>query len=204
MKSQLKKLSLPQSLEEFSTIDTGNITLSQWSGAVNFVFVDDSLLLIKRSETMQSHKGQVAFLGGHKLINETCPITTAKREFEEETGLSSELLSTYGISHPVVTLRSKFIFPVVSYLDMDKRVLLDQIVSNGEWVEAILYPVNELLRPQNWVRGESSAYSIYFHPILHNRYLSKSQDVDKPYMLWGATARMIWKFFKNYPLNVKS
>lgn len=204
MKTQLSELYLPQTLDELSALDAGNQTISHWSGAVNFIFVEDSVLLIKRSETMQSHKGQIAFVGGHKLKTEINPVDTALREFEEETGIKSDMLTTYGLSHPVKTLRSRFIIPVVSHIDMNKDELLKKIVSNGEWVEALTYPVCEILDENKWVRGKSSSYSIYFHPILQNTYLSKSEEVDTTYLLWGATARMIWKFFKNYPLNAKS
>lgn len=204
MKSQLSELYLPQTLKELSALETGNQTISQWSGAVNFIFVEDSVLLIKRSETMKSHKGQIAFLGGHRLKVESNPIDTALREFEEETGLSASKLTTFGLSHPVKTLRSRYIIPVVSHIDMNKNELLKNVVSNGEWVEALTYPISEILDESKWVRGKSSSYSIYFHPILQKTYQSKSQDVDVSHLLWGATARMIWKFFKNYPLDAKS
>lgn len=198
MKTRLKKLKLPQSIKDFTSIDTGNITVSQWAGAVNFLFIRDRLLFIKRSETMASHKGQLAFLGGHRKESEIEPLETALREFSEETGLDSDLLDVIGLSYPVYTSNYNIIFPVISYIDMGLQEFLDSIESNGEWVEALLYPVSSLAEIDKWVRGDASNYSIFFHPIIKNMYISKSGNTSESHLLWGATAQMIWKFFKNY------
>ncbi len=198
MKTRLNNLNLPQSLKDFSSIDTGNITVSQWAGAVNFLFIRDHLLIIKRSETMASHKGQLAFVGGHKKENENEPLETALREFNEETGLSEELPEIIGLGHPVYTANYNIIFPVITYVDMELNKFLESIESNGEWTEALLYPVNDLADIDKWVRGSASEYSIFFHPILKGMYHSKSGNTSESHLLWGATAQMIWKFFKNY------
>lgn len=198
MKTRLKNLNLPKSLNDFSNIDTGNITISQWAGAVNFLFVRDHLLIIKRSETMASHKGQLAFVGGHKKESEIEPLDTAIREFTEETGLDGGLLEIIGLSAPVYTQNKNIIFPVVTYIDMNHSEFLNRIESNGEWVEAFLYPVKDLGEVDKWVRGSASQYSIFFHPLIKGNYYAKSGNTSESHLLWGATAQMIWKFFKNY------
>ena len=45
-----------------------------WSGAVNMVFVEDSILLIKRTDDMPSHKGQVGFLEGTSIMERSIPL----------------------------------------------------------------------------------------------------------------------------------
>lgn len=198
MKSRLEILNLPKSLNDYSSIHTGNIPFSQWSGAVNFLFIRDHLLIIKRSETMASHKGQLAFVGGHRKDNEIEPLETAIREFSEETGLDGSVLEVIGLSEPVYTQNNNIIFPVISYVDMELETFLGSIESNGEWVDAFLYSADELGKGHKWVRGSASQYSIFFHPLVKGCYYSKSGNTSESHLLWGATAQMIWKFFNNY------
>lgn len=203
MKTHLKKLNLPQNLSDLTSIDTENISISQWSGAVIFLFVQDHLFLIKRSETMASHKGQLAFIGGHKKKDEEDPIVTAKREFEEETGFNSDLLDILGLSLPVRTTSQSIIVPVVSYVDMELDAFLKNVESNGEWTDGILASVDDLTNWDHWVKGQAfsdnfKTHNVLFFPIASMTHMTKNVDSDVNHLLWGATARMIWKFFKNY------
>jgi 8-oxo-dGTP pyrophosphatase MutT (NUDIX family) len=203
MNTHLDKIKLPQNLTELMAIDTENIDISKWSGAVNFLFAQDHLFLIKRSETMLSHKGQIAFLGGHKKDNEVDPIKTAKREFEEETGLSSEILNIIGLSHPTRTSGRSIIIPVVSFIDTAPEVFLNQVTSNGEWTDAMVVPVSYLKNKEYWVSGnayyDNKALSkVLFFALEATDLVTKRPRDNRDYILWGATAKMIWKFFKNY------
>lgn len=203
MKS-LSSLNLPKNLE--ISADGENKLESLWTGAVVFLFVQDNLLLIKRSETMPSHRGQMAFVGGHKQGDEN-PWETAQREFNEETGLSQDLLNFEGVLDLVQTSTRSRIFPVVCSLDMEPSDFISKIESNGEWDEAILYPFKNLLRFKRWsfAKGvmEKHERLIKFYPIMRNNYISSSGDVDRNHLLWGATAKMIWNFFNYYHEDVK-
>lgn len=179
----------------------------QWTGAVVFLFVRDHVLLIKRSETMPSHRGQIAFVGGHKIEGET-PWETAKREFWEETSMDPELLSFAGFLDVVRTSSMSKICPVVCSLDAEPASFIKAIKSNGEWSEALLVPFECLLQKEHWTVARSvlsdSEYLIKFYPIMRNTYLAHSGSSNKDHLLWGATAKMIWNFFKFYGDCAKS
>lgn len=203
----MQNINLSQNISELIDlcrgIDTEIKSISQWSSAVNFLFVQDNLFLIKRSEHMSSHKGQLAFVGGHRHETETDPIVTAQREFQEETGIDSNLLQTYGLSYAVRTTSHKVIIPVVSYLEMDPKSFLNTISSNGEWTNGILVNHKDITRWDYWVRANATyenfcSGSVLFFPISSVTYLSKIKNSSDQLLLWGATAKMIWKFFKNY------
>jgi 8-oxo-dGTP pyrophosphatase MutT (NUDIX family) len=209
MITHLKNLGLPQSIESFTDSDTEKNKLLQWSGAVNFLFVRDHILLIKRSESMQSHKGQLSFIGGHRKAQEVDPILTAKREFIEETGLTDHLLTVIGLTEPVFTSYNQLIFPVLSYVDLNPTQFLTSLRSNGEWDEALMFPYQQLRDHSLWTQGEgvmssTEPSSILFYPLIPESYQAKSGQTKNSHLLWGATAKMIWKFFKKYDQDVKS
>ncbi|MEX1099918.1 MAG: NUDIX domain-containing protein, partial [Bacteriovoracaceae bacterium] len=166
--------------------------------------VRDHILLIKRSESMPSHSGQIAFVGGHKLAQET-PWATAKREFEEETGLSSEKLMFIGLLDMVKTASQSLISPNLCYFDMDPQLFIKSVKSNGEWSEAILLPFESLQNLKLWTSAKSlrrgSENLILFYPIMRGCYISYSGDNEKDHLLWGATAKMIWNFFNFYTIG---
>lgn len=204
MKS-LFNLNLPIELEPSANFDAKPET--QWSGAVVFLFVREHILLIKRSETMPSHRGQIAFVGGHKIEGET-PWETARREFSEETSFDPGSLRFIGFLDVVRTSSRSRICPVVCSLDMDPQEFVKNIKSNGEWDEAMMVPFSGLLSRDSWTFARSvlpdSEHLIKFYPIMRGSYISNSGDNGKDHLLWGASAKMIWNFFKFYGEGAKS
>ena len=53
-------------------------------------------LLTKRSETVESHRGQIAFPGGMEALDDASPWETAIRETEEEIGLPRKAILRIG------------------------------------------------------------------------------------------------------------
>ena len=155
---------------------------------------------------MPTHAGQVAFVGGHKSIEDESSIETALRELEEETGVQSKDIEVIGIIRPVYTSMKKSIIPVISYIDKDPHEFLRDIKSNGEWNDAYLVPIEYLEDKERWSFGKSyyqeSSYKIRFCPLVSHTILSKS-GMAKIDLLWGATARMIWNFFKYHYVDDK-
>ena len=198
---------LAQNLKELSDITQNHYIEQTWSGAVNMVFVEDKILLIKRTDDMPSHKGQVGFLGGHKHAGETDPIVTAFRELHEESGIDSENFEFLGLLEPVTTNNKRLIIPVVSRYRHDKESLVDQMVSNGEWSHFILVESSFLADPANWQTARMwrhQQYTVFFVPLMKTQSLYHPDILEEhEYMLWGATAKMIWNFFKNNPQDVK-
>tara|TARA_B100001971_G_C18266522_1_gene593267 strand:- start:2763 stop:3386 length:624 start_codon:yes stop_codon:yes gene_type:complete len=204
MKS-LFNLNLPKDLIPSAKLDERPD--KDWAGAVVFLFVGEYLLLIKRSESMPSHSGQIAFIGGHKLEGES-PRQTAVREFEEETGLEARNLKVIGILDTVKTASSSLIYPCLCHIDMEPADFIKTIKSNGEWDEAMLVPFRDLLKYEKWTFAKSirpdEQNPIFFYPIMRNTYISRTGEEGKDHLLWGATAKMIWNFFKFYELSVTS
>ena len=193
MNISLSHISVYKSLTELSS-DSLN-----WRGAVIICIVEDSIAFIKRNESMPSHKGQIAFFGGHKSEFETDPIETAKRELIEETGLDLSLFDFWGMTTPVQTLKAKWIVPVVAKYSGTKKEFLHSVKSNGEWDDLILTPIDFLIKSKNWqianVSG-SKNYQIYFSSLNQYNSASKFCDSEFNYVLWGATAKMLVYFFQ--------
>lgn len=158
-------------------------------------------MLIKRSHTMPTHPGQMAFFGGHKQANEVHPFTVAMREFEEESSLSASNIRCLGLMGPVFTARKQAIIPVIAELNMDHSDFLKTAVSNGEWSDLIAVPWTCLNRPEFWshatIYGQTSS-SILFKPIAAGTYSHFQERDDAEFLLWGATARMVWKYLALY------
>ena len=64
------------------------------------------IILIKRSMSVTSHKGQMAFPGGKAEANDEGPIDTAKRESYEEININPELLKFQYLLSPVTSSNS--------------------------------------------------------------------------------------------------
>jgi 8-oxo-dGTP pyrophosphatase MutT (NUDIX family) len=172
----------------------------EWKGAVLFLINEDHVFLIKRSEEMPTHGGQIAFVGGHKKIGESTPWEVAQREFEEETQHTREIIEFLGYLPVVMTARMQPIVPVVGKLNISTAQFLNEIKSNGEWDDVLAYPWAELMKEEAWEyawRHGHSSSAVMFHPIRIGSYLPLDQN-GKPHLLWGATAHMIWCFLRLY------
>ncbi len=172
----------------------------EWKGVVLFLCNEEHVFLIKRSEQMPTHSGQVAFVGGHKHEHETDSWLVALREFEEETHHSGDVIEFLGYLHPVMTARSQPILPVMAHLKISTTEFLKDIKSNGEWDDIIAYPWAELIEESNWEfawRHSLSSVPVMFHTIRPKTFLPIEKNV-KSHILWGATASIIWNFLRLY------
>lgn len=169
-----------------------------WKGAVLFLITEEMVILIKRSEKMPTHGGQIAFVGGHRTSHENDPWITALREYGEETGLESTHLEFLGYLPVIMTARLQPIIPVMAKLNQPLEDFFSQVKSNGEWDQILAYPWKEILQGESWNFAWRHGYTktpILFHTIKANSYFPKS---EKSHLLWGATAGMIWDFLRLY------
>ena len=165
-----------------------------------FLCNEEHVFLIKRSQTMPTHSGQIAFFGGHKKLGENHPFDVACREYAEETQLPLDSMECLGLLAPVMTARLQPIVPVVAKLKIPTEEFFSSIKSNGEWDEILAYPWVELMKESQWEfawRYGHSKSAVMFHLLQGSRSLSLEQNV-KDHLLWGATAQMIWNFLKLY------
>ena len=152
------------------------------------------VLLNKRSELVEHHKGEMSFPGGAKDPEDGVFINTALRETEEEMGIKIQDIMILGQLDDVIT-RSNFVVKVfVGTIDYPYEFNPSDI----EIAEVVEIPITELLAVKNqyvetrW-DGVESIDSI-------------SYGYDR-YFIYGATATILSQFLdvisNNFSLEVQ-
>lgn len=165
-----------------------------------FLCDNENVYLIKRSESMPIHSGQIAFVGGHKHVHEIDPWIVAQREYEEETSLARDTIEFCGYLPAILTSRLRPIVPVMTKLLIPAQEFIASARSNGEWDDIIAYPWKELVVEANWEFGWRSGFTrrpVMFHTIHSKTFISPNGNIQ-PHLLWGATAGIIWDFLRLY------
>lgn len=196
-------ITLPQSIIELhrenSHLNNSDSVLN-WSGAVNLIILEKEIVFIKRSEDVPTHKGQIGFMGGHKMEKED-PIECALREFNEESSLNSNQLKPLGLLGPVQTSIGSTIIPVLSHLNVNKLEFFNKIQSNGEWDEVFSIKIENFFKLDRWVNGiwknhQGDKGNILFYPIEKSEIFTINELKNEDYLLWGVTAQIVWNFLK--------
>ena len=149
---------------------------------VPLVWHDDEwhLLFTRRTDIVESHKGQVSFPGGACNEGETTPEETALRESEEEIGIQPDSVKVLGRLANLVTITYFRVTPVVGVVQWPAVFR----VGEHEVARIFTMPVSWLANPANRWQFElpgTGRSLIAFHPY----------DGE---LLWGATARMTVDF----------
>jgi 8-oxo-dGTP pyrophosphatase MutT (NUDIX family) len=134
------------------------------------------VLLTRRTETVEHHRGQISFPGGVEEGEDSSPFATAAREMEEELGIVPEDVRLLGALTPLTTVTDFFVEPFVGAIPYP-HVLRP---AEAEIAEVIDAPVAALLDPK----------------ILEKRRLPGREDPTLfyhygPHVIWGATARIL-------------
>ncbi len=142
------------------------------------------LVLIKRPETMSSHRGEIAFPGGKFEPGVDADLReTALREAHEEVGLAPADVDVVARLDSIGTVGSRFtITPYVGLLA--GRPALTP--SPYEVVRAIEVPLSELLDPDVYREERWDTHTADFDVHFY--------DLDDE-TVWGATARILTGFF---------
>jgi len=138
------------------------------------------LLFTRRTDTVESHKGQVSFPGGACDDGETTPEQTALREADEEIGLNPKDVKVLGRLANLITVSYYRITPVVGVVKWPAVFR----VGEAEVARVFTIPLGWLANALNrwqFERPESGRALIAYHPY----------DGE---LLWGATARMTVDF----------
>ncbi len=147
------------------------------------IFEQDSeayLVFIRRSATLRSHSGEIAFPGGGVEPGDQSRVAAALREAQEEIGLDPTRVEVLGLLQPVFTVVSNYLItPVVAFLPQGLGSLQLQA---SEVTEIILASLRGLANPsiahtEQWTRNDTTR-TIYFYDY-------------GPHRIWGATARML-------------
>ena len=148
------------------------------------VWQDDEwhILFTRRTDRVESHKGQVSFPGGACDDGETSPEQTALREVEEEIGIQTDDVKVLGRLANLITISYYRVTPVVGVVRWPAVFR----VGEHEVARVFTIPLGWLANASNrwqFVRPGTTRTLIAYHPY----------DGE---LLWGATARMTVDFLK--------
>jgi len=143
------------------------------------LFVRDGslrVLLTRRTDTVEHHRGQISFPGGVEEDDDPSPFATAARETQEELGIPPEDVRLLGALTPLTTVTDFFVEPFVGAIPYP-HVLRPAEAEIAEVIEA---SISALLDPR----------------ILETRRLPGREEPTLFYhygsqVIWGATARML-------------
>ena len=138
------------------------------------------LLYTRRTDRVESHKGQVSFPGGACDEGETSPEQTALREAEEEIGLRPEDVRVLGRLNSMATISSFRVTPVVGVISWPVVFRPAQAEVARVFTMPLAWLANKSNRWEFNIFGRNHSV-IFFHPY----------DGE---LLWGATARMTVEF----------
>jgi 8-oxo-dGTP pyrophosphatase MutT (NUDIX family) len=135
-------------------------------------------LLIKRTEDLSVHSGQISFPGGKKDPEDQTPVHTALREAEEEIGITADDIYILGELSLLYVSPSNFeIHPVIGFVDQ-----LQRLTPNPAEVEFII---------------ELSLKNLYNLQTLTDLRVRSFEFKDVPcfrvngHIVWGATAMIL-------------
>jgi 8-oxo-dGTP pyrophosphatase MutT (NUDIX family) len=144
------------------------------------------VLFTRRTDRVESHKGQVSFPGGACDEGETTPEQTALREADEEIGMKPDDVKVLGRLSKLITVTSFRVSPIVGVIP---------------WPYAFKVAGVEVARvftiPLLWLANRNNYWEFSF------RESERSLIAYHPYdgeLLWGATARMTVNFLKTIDL----
>lgn len=144
----------------------------------------EGLILTQRSAHLKSHPGQISFPGGVFETKDKNLLATALREWEEEMGVSRELVHVLGKMDGLPTRTGFHITPFLGKYEGNF-----EFRQNPEEVEKVFQlPLSEL-----W---ESPFYKVTFSFKAETRTSYYFDLADG--LLWGATCELILRFLKEY------
>ena len=140
------------------------------------------ILLIKRTDHVKTHQGQIAFPGGTWQPEDRDPIATALRETHEEIGIHPKDVEVFGELDDTSTATSNFLItPVVGVIPSSYPFQIEA----REIAEILSFPLQLLKDPQA------------FHEEVWEREREKVRVFVRrqgPHTIWGATARILHHF----------
>jgi 8-oxo-dGTP pyrophosphatase MutT (NUDIX family) len=169
----------------YSEIDVNESTTLKCAAVlIPLVLVDGAwhILFTRRTQRVESHKGQVSFPGGGCDEGETTPEQTALREAQEEIGIDPSAVRILGRLASLITVSSYRVTPVVGVVAWPTVFRL-----NDQEVERVFSV------PLAWLADAGNRWELPFPGR------NPSVVVYHPYdgeLVWGATARMTVDFLR--------
>lgn len=147
---------------------------------------DPAILITRRTEHVETHKGQMAFPGGMREPGES-DTDAALRETEEEVGIPRENVQVLGQLPQLWTITGFSVTPIVGILTtpISKTPI---VMNEAEIAETLWVSLRTLGSPETY-RQEWIEHGAVRHPI-HAYYVGQ----DHSLRIWGATGTMIHGF----------
>ena len=143
------------------------------------------VLLTKRTDTVEHHKGQISFPGGSAEKGDRSFKETALREAWEEIGLEEEDVEILGKTDDMITVVSNFVIhPFVGLIPFPYEFIVNSLE-----VERIITAPLEIFHPKN---TETRRWSAEYKGVVYNTPAYQYGDD----IIWGATARVMENFME--------
>lgn len=156
------------------------------AGVLLVVYVKDgepSVLLNKRTELVEHHKGEISFPGGSMDDADESLLQTALRETHEEMGIDPGEVELLGQLDDMPTISNFLISPFVATIPYPYRFEPSEI----EVAEVLEVPISHLRDEQSW-RDEAR---------VHQGALNVSRSyVYQEHIIFGATAKILTNFLE--------
>jgi 8-oxo-dGTP pyrophosphatase MutT (NUDIX family) len=146
------------------------------------------LLLTKRTEDVEHHKGQISFPGGAVDSSDRDIVATALRETEEEIGLAADRIEIFGILNDIAIPTGFVVTPVVGFLSS-----LPALTLNKAEVESVIEVPFSFFREPRHKRVVSMMRSGKPRDVYFFRF--------GEFEIWGATAFIIDSFLQELPVT---
>jgi 8-oxo-dGTP pyrophosphatase MutT (NUDIX family) len=137
------------------------------------------LLYTRRTETVQSHKGQVSFPGGAADPEDRSPAETALREAHEEIGLLPGDVEVFGRLNSRPTISHYYVSPIVARVPWPYAFILSPM----EVTRVFTVPLDWLAEAQNYEEHPRIVLGGYYQNVVYY------QPYDGE-IVWGLTARI--------------
>jgi 8-oxo-dGTP pyrophosphatase MutT (NUDIX family) len=140
------------------------------------------IVFIKRTLTVRTHRGQISFPGGSRENCDRTLMDTALRESAEEIGLCPEDVEVLGELDDEVTTTSNYIVtPFVAAMPWPYHF----VINAAEVDEIISVPIRAL---------QEDGCRTAAREILDGRLVESYNYNYRGRVIWGATARILYKF----------
>jgi len=143
---------------------------------------DWQILFTRRTQHVESHKGQVSFLGGRRNKQKKGPVETALRETLEEIGVEPGAIRVLGRLTNMITVTGFRVTPIVGILPWPSVFRL-----NEQEVERIF------TIPLTWLANPGNRWELPFPGTERQVVIFHPYDGE---LVWGATARMTLDFLQ--------
>ena len=139
------------------------------------------VLLTRRTEDVEHHKGQISFPGGSVDEGDEDIVSTALRETEEEIGLHRDSIQVLGKFDDLEVPSGFTITPIIAFVDALPALSLNK----DEVAEVLLVPLSIFLDKTN-----ERMQQMYRMGRMNDVYFYRYGRDE----IWGATAAMIRAF----------